>query len=250
MRHGVVEIDEIEDKRKRWIIYILLTAFALVCFVFTFFALRVKNVTVVGNVYYSEDEVKEWVFSSSSREYTLYLWLSEKISSHKDIPFVDRYEVDISGTGSVKITVYEKDIIACFEQMGTYMFFNSSGILLECTGEPVEGIPVITGVTYDSAVLYEKITVADSEIFSVIDSLVQIMDRNGLAADRIHFDTDKNAVLYIGDIRVALGSNSDRNGQIMELVNILPKLEGRSGILDITYFQSGSSGSSYPFTPD
>ena len=250
MRYGVVEIDEIKDKRKKWIIYIFLTVFALGCFIYTFMALRVENISVVGNAYYSEEEVKSWVFDSASKNYILYLWMSEKINGHDEIPFVDRYEVNINGSHSVKITVYEKDVIACFEQMGTYMFFNSAGVLLECGSEPVEGIPVISGVPYDSAVLYERIEVRDLKILSEIDSIVQILDRNGLNAEKIHFDTSQNPILYIGSIKVVLGGNSDRDGQVMELVNILPKLEGRTGTLDLTYFKANGNNSSYPFMPD
>ena len=250
MRYGVVEIDEIKDKRKKWIIYIFLTIFALGCFIYTFTALRVENISVVGNAYYSEEEVKDWVFDSPSKNYILYLWMSEKINGHKDIPFVDRYEVNINGRDSVNITVYEKDVIACFEQMGTYMFFNASGILLECGSEPVDGIPVVSGVSYNSAVLYESIDVQDSKIFSEIDSIVQILAKNGLDAEKIHFDTSQNPILYIGSIRVVLGENGDRDGQIMELVNILPRLEGRSGTLDLTYFKANGNNNSYPFIPE
>lgn len=250
MRNGIVEIDEIKAKRRKIIILISIMVFIFGGFIYAFFSFKIKNITVAGNHYYSDEEIISAVFDSEHKEYTIYLWLSERLESHKSFPFIDKYEVDIAGTDSVRITVYEKDIIGCFEQMGSYLFFNSTGVMIECSSELVEGVPLITGVYYDNAVLNEKISIPEEGVLDKILKLVKALERNSITASRIHFDTSGNAILYIDSIRVELGNNSNMDGQILELKNILSILEGQSGTLDMTYYTDTRDDIAYPFTYD
>lgn len=250
MRNGIVELDEIKVKNRKWIMLVCVIAFLLGGFVFAFFKFKVEDVTVVGNDYYSDEEIKAAVFDSEYKDYIIYLWFAEKIESHKKFPFVDKYEVSMEGAHSVRITVYEKDIIGCFEQMGSYMFFNSSGTMIECSSEMVDGVPLITGISYDNAVLNEKISIPEDGVLDKILRLVKVLERNNIIASRIHFDTSGDAILYIDDIRVVLGNNSNLDGQILELKNILPILEGQAGTLDMTYYADGRDDLAYPFTYD
>ncbi len=248
MRSGIVEIDEIKVKKKKWIIVACIIAFILGGFIYAFFTFKIEDITVVGNDYYSDEEIKSVVFDSEKKKGTIYLWFSERIDGHKALPFIDKYEVDIEGINSVKITVYEKDIIGCFEQMGSYLFFNSTGTMIECSSELIDGIPLITGIPYDNAVLNEKISIPEDGVLDKILRLVKVLERNNIIASRIHFDTSGNAILYIDDILVELGDNKNVDGQILELKNILPILEGQAGTLDMTYYRDDREDISYPFT--
>lgn len=250
MRKGIVELDEIKAGNRKWIIAVCIIAFLLGGFVFAFFNFKVEEVTVVGNAYYSDEEIKEAVFDSKYKDHIIYLWFAERIESHKKFPFVDKYEVNIEGTDSVKITVYEKDIIGCFEQMGSYLFFNSTGTMIECSSKLVEGVPLITGVSYDNAVLNEKISIPEEGVLDKILKLVNVLERNNIIASRIHFDSAGDVILYIDSIRVELGDNSNMDGQILELKNILPILEGQAGTLDMTYYTDDRDDLAYPFTYD
>ncbi|MBQ9885623.1 MAG: hypothetical protein IJM37_01995 [Lachnospiraceae bacterium] len=249
MKDVILEIDELKEKRRKRIIRVCLALLVLGGIILTFVSLRIENVNVVGNIYYTKEEAESIVFDSPYKDYSIYLWLTEKLSGYKQIPFIDRYVVKFNSLSSIDIVLYEKNIICCFEQMGTYMFINEKGMLLECGSRTVKSIPVITGIPYKNAVLNEKVSVPDDKVFEKIAIIKQILERNDLTAERIHFDTSYNPVLYIGDIKVILGNNKDTDGQIMELKSILPKLE-KAGTIDMTYYKEGMDDLSYPFTYD
>ena len=250
MRNSIIEIDDIKEDKRRKALCICIVVFIAGFLIYILASFRIKDITVIGSKHYSDNEITDIILDSSYKEHTVCLWLYEKIGRHKDIPFIDHYEINIKDIKTAEIIIYEKDIYGCFEQMGTYMFFNKDGILLECSSTRVEGVPVITGVPYKNAVMNEKIETEKQDIFDKIHKLVQNLDKNGIEAGRIHFDTDYAPVIYIGNIKVMLGDNTDIDGQMNELKNILPKLEGLSGTLNLSYFSVDKKDISYPFVPD
>jgi hypothetical protein len=48
--------------------------------------------------------------------------------------------------------------------------------------------------------------------------------------------------LYLGDVRVELGTEEDLSDKIMDLKDIMPNLEGVSGVLDMKVYDVNGNG--------
>jgi cell division protein FtsQ len=144
---------------------------------------------------------------------------------------VEKMSVDCVSPDTVKIIVYEKSVAGYVEYLGKYMYFDKDGIVVESAEEPTEGIPQVTGLNFDYVVLYEKLPVANDEIFQDILDITQLLTKYEISADKIYFDQDEEMTLYFEDIRVRLGDSSNIDDKIISLKAILPQLEGQKGVL-------------------
>ena len=62
------------------------------------------------------------------------------------------------------------------------------------------------------------------------------IDKYQLPIDQIHIKSDGNALLMSGDLTVDLYNRKDIDIKIPELSGILKKLKGKSGTIDMKYF--------------
>ena len=134
------------------------------------------------------------------------------------------------------------------------MYFDKDGIVVDSSPEPLEGIPEITGLKFGNIVLYRPLPVDDPKIFESILNLTQMLQNYNINCDRIDYTGIREATLYLGDIKVVLGSDSDMNGKIAELNSMLPKIRARMaeegiqrGTLYLDNYDENANGIAYSF---
>lgn len=211
---------------------------------------RLQTITVEGNEHYSDTEFLNLIFPEAQDRQTLRVWWNERQGEHIDIPFVSRYEITLTGLHSAEIMVYEKSIIACLEYMGSIMYFDKDGIVVESMAENTEGVPIITGINFSQIVMYEPIRVENERIFAAVLNLTQLLASNELAAQKVYYDDALNARLYIGDIKVELGGSEYMDEKILELRAMLPQLEGQAGTLYLDSYDPDAKNPQYRFKPE
>ena len=141
-------------------------------------------------------------------------------------------DVNILTPDTIKITVYEKALAGYIRYMDAYMYFDRDGYVVECSKVKTEGIPQITGLTFDHMILGEILPIENQDVFESIMELTKLLDKYDLDADKIFFHSAGDITIYFGDIKAALGS--DRNqleNKMMRLPQLLAKLEGKKGTL-------------------
>lgn len=225
---------------------VLLVAFAALAFLLLHY--RVTNVEVIGNNHYSEQEIKDMVLKGNALDNSLLLSVKYRNKSIRDIPFIESMDVEVIGADSIRIMVYEKSLAGCVTYLGKYMYFDREGIVVESAQEVTDGVPEITGLQFGYVQLYERLPVEDESIFKEILNLTQLLDKYEISADKIYFDPDMKVTLYFGDARVRLGSGSRMDEKIMQLSVMVPAIEGKSGVLDMTDFSENTK--SLTFEPD
>ena len=72
---------------------------------------RVRQVTVTGNAYYTKEEVVNLLLDEGSLQNTLLVYLRYKYQEHPEIPFIDDFEVTMDSWQSLKIRVYEENMV-------------------------------------------------------------------------------------------------------------------------------------------
>ena len=191
----------------------------------------VRTVYVEGNVHYTEDEIMEIVMSGPLGDNSLYLSLKYR---DRGIPFVDVMNVSILAPDTIKITVYEKALAGYVKYLDTYMYFDKDGYVVESSGIRTQGIPQITGLSFNHVVLGEQLPVEDPQVFSRIMDLTKLLNKYSLAADKIYLHSSGDITIYFGQIKVSMGSdNSHIEDKLQLLPDFLEKLQGKSGTLQM-----------------
>ena len=191
----------------------------------------ITNVTVSGNSHYSDEEIKDMIFTGPYSYNSLVLSLMYRDKSIEDIPFIEKMDVDIVSANSVRINVYEKAIAGYVEYLGHYMYFDKDGIVVESSNRVMEGIPFVTGLSYDHVVLHKPLPVKKTSVFLTILNVTQLLGKYDIETDRIAFDSDGKITLYFGTARVSLGTDDFIDEKINEMHLLLPQLKGYSGTL-------------------
>ncbi len=254
INRGYFDSDDMDDheyrsdrKRKekhliRWgmVLVFLLTAIVLA-------SARIRSFSVIGNTRYTSEEIVDLIFSDSWDTNSFYCLCKDKTVEHKQIPFIQRYDIDWESPFSVVITVYEKNIVGYVDYMSSHMYFDKDGIVVESTGEKLEGIPMITGLSFGSIVLYRELPVQNMQVFRDILNLTGALSDNDIKCNEIAYDNILNATLYIDDIEVYLGGNENMEMKIFTLRDILPKIKGLKGELNLSVYNESSDHESYIF---
>jgi len=200
----------------------------------------VTNIYVDGNTHYTDEEIVDMVIVDRLDHNSLYLSFKYQDKSVTDIPFIEKMDVTIVSPDTVRINVYEKAIAGYISYLGRYMYFDREGIIVESSMEATDGVPQVMGLDFDSVVLYQKLPIDNDEVFEEILDITQLLSKYSLNADKIFFDKDYNLYLYFDDVEVTIGTNSHIDEKIIQLQYILPKLEGKSGILDMEDYDGSS----------
>lgn len=209
----------------------------------------IKTVYVEGNVHYTEEEIKNIVMSGPLGDNSLYLSFLYKNKGIEGVPFVDVMDVDILSPDTIKIIVYEKATVGCVKYMDTYVYFDKDGCAVESSSVRTVGVPQIMGLVFDHMVTGEKLAVEDQEIFDNILDITKLLQKYSLTSDKIYFNRSGEITIYFGNIRVALGNESARlEDKLMVLPEVLAKLEGKSGTLQMQAYDEESG--KYAFKPE
>ncbi len=221
------------EKPKRQYVKVIIPVLALILlFLFLSVWYRIDTITVTGNNHYTDEDIKQMIFTSVLDENQLILSLKNKFVAREEIPFIQKIDVINKGHHGVKLRVYEKSLVACVKYMNQYIYFDKDGIVLECSEQAIEGIPYVTGIEYQGFTLYEKLTVEDNHVFACILDLAQLIQKYKLPVNRIHFSEDETVMLEAEGIKTYLGKREFYDEQMVALSEVLPqaikeKLKGR-----------------------
>ena len=209
----------------------------------------IRTVYVEGNVHYSEEEIKSIVMDGFLGDNSLYLSMKYKRKGIEGIPFVDEMDVEILSPDTIRITVYEKALTGCIRYMDTYVYFDRDGYVVESSAVRTVGVPQVMGLKFEHIVTGDKIPVENEAVFNSILNITRMLQKYSLTADKIYFKDSGDITIYFQNIKVALGNNSATlEDKLMLLPDLLPRLEGKSGILQMQNYDGG--GGKYIFKPE
>ena len=203
-------------------------------------AFRITSVMVEGNIHYSTDQITEMVMNSDFSNNSVFLSMQYHNKSITDVPFVERIDVSVVDRQTVKITVYEKALAGYVQYLGSYMYFDKDGIVVESSNVLTPGIPEVSGLKFNHVVLHEALPVENEEIFQEILNITNLLNKHGLSATKIQFDSLYDVSLHFGKVRVIMGEDADMDQIIMRLTGVLPHLEGKSGVLHMENFSEAN----------
>jgi cell division protein FtsQ len=225
------------------IIFAMLCVLALAALggaIYVYKTYTVTNIYVDGNTHYSDEEIVEMVMTGRLSHNSAYLAIKYRDKSITDIPFIEKMDITILSPDTIRINVYEKAIAGYIEYLGRYMYFDREGIIVESSKTSLNDVPKVMGLDFNYVVMYEKLPVENEEVFEEILDITQLLSKYDLEAEKILFDSEYNVYLYFGDVEVSIGTDENIDEKIINLQYILPKLEGKKGILNMQEYSDST----------
>jgi cell division protein FtsQ len=202
---------------------------------------QIRQVTVTGNEYYTNEEIVDLIMEDGYMKNTLYLYLKYKYTEHQSIPFIDTFDVEMESHDSVKIRVYEKSIVGYVQYLGKNVYFDKDGIVVESSDEVLEGVPMISGLSFDQLTMYQPLNVQDPEIFDDILSITQLLSKYELDPDEIRFSSSGELYLQIKDVKVDLGTGDNLDEKVARVKQLENDLADKSGTLHMENYTDEST---------
>ncbi len=212
-----------------------------------FFSFNVTTVHVTGTTRYTDEEMTKMLFKKRWDTNSIYCYFKDRFAKHQQIPFVEDYKLEFQGPSTVEVIVYEKSVVGYVSYMGSYMYFDKDGIIVESANEKLDDIPMIDGLRFGHIVLHQPLPVENTSIFEEILNLTQILSVYQLQVDKIHYNSMGEVSLYMGEIEVVMGSSTGINGKVAELSDMLPKLSGLAGTLYLDTYVESNGNMAYTF---
>lgn len=228
---------EIDYTKEKWLsvkqMIVILGVLALLAVgIWGYNSFRLKDVTVEGLSRYTKEDFLKNLESDVLYGMTPFYCMQDSLTQ-KNIPFVEKYEIEYVDSHTARIMVHEKRVTGCVIVMGRYMFFDKDGIVVETADSLLEGVPVITGLKFDEIVLYKQLNIQKQSLFDIILELTRLVEQKKIVVNEISFDNNYEVTLYLDNVTVLLGKRTSYDEQINALSGILESLQGRTGVIDM-----------------
>lgn len=195
-----------------------------------------KKVTVKGNTIYSSEEVENLILKDTwSKRNCVYAVVKNLIQPQKNVPFIDKATVKMTGRNSLRITVTETPMVGylALADGKTYAYFDASGTVTDVSDRLVEGLPQLNGITAKKASVGKVIPSVDESDRKTIASVFQYLKTYNISVTSVTFAENGEISAQYADITLNLGTRSDLKNKIARLPYILPQLEGMTGTLHL-----------------
>lgn len=227
--------------------YIFMT-FVLCLIILFISTMGIKNITVIGCDTIESEDIISHIFESDLDYVSILFFLKDKFIKHKDITYVEKYQVEWNSPNSVEIIVYEKPIVGYIRYMSSNFYFDKDGYVRRITTTKEYNVPEFFGMSYNDLVLNKQITVNDNTIFNSILNITDSIRRYNLPINLVEYSSNKEITLYVEKIKVLLGTNDNMEIKFMVLNDMYDEIKDMSGTLDLRKAKENMLKEQYIFT--
>lgn len=229
-----------------------------------------QNVTVLGNVHYTEEEIRAEVTNGILGNNTWVVSHTRSSFTPDTMELIDQIDVTMKDHHTLQITVQERQLIGYVQYLDCNLYFDSEGRVMDSvireeesgtdtadgesealTAEAVgktatsfvaamKEAPLITGLSFTHAQLHEILPVSDDSVFYTILGIARMINKYDINPDAVNFDENMQITLTYGDLTVKLGKDELIEEKLARVAAILPSIEDKSGILHMEDYTSGT----------
>lgn len=208
-----------------------LTAFVLIA------GFRIDSMDLSGNERYSFSQISGDLVKDYWSGNTLYfVWKYHNPTTSTDAPYLDSIQASMVSPREVRVTVSEKKLTGYVVYNGSYVYFDSEGVVQEISDKVYGTVPMVGGVTMSEPVLYQRLSLDNAATLRTMLSICQLLGSQQLIPDSVTFDENSNMTLTFASIEVKLGQDEYLEEKIANLVQIYPDIAASSGTLNMEGF--------------
>ena len=193
----------------------------------------IHKVSVEGSTIYTEEEITQLVLDGKYPNNSVYEALYNTFKPKKDIPFVSKVTVKLTGYDKLSIKVAEKNCVGYIPlEKGGYAYFDQNGSVVEVSERLIDKSIGVSGITLKKAEVGQKVEL-EKEQLNLMVQLLKAMRKYELEISGLSFDEAGNATVSYGDILISVGKSDFLEEKMMRLPYILPQVEGQAGTLHL-----------------
>ena len=245
-RNEFVVIESSRRKSKKGMITAIVMLLLALFLILLLTQFKITSIDMTGNEHYTKEEMETELKKAGYINNSILYMLKCKFHPPKGIPFVESLDVDYVSRHKIAVTIYEKTMAGCIENMGEYMYFDRDGIVLESSTKRFEDVPLIKGLEFDSVVINEKLPFENKKTVSQILNITQLIRKYDLTIKSVKFEKNQVYLRY-KKISIALGDPDSVDEKMAELHNMLKEADGLKGTLHMENFTVNSGIAT--FTP-
>ncbi|MDD5944597.1 MAG: FtsQ-type POTRA domain-containing protein [Clostridia bacterium] len=195
----------------------------------------VKNIDINEMNYFTKEEICSKIGLSEGDNGVFYnkgraekLLMSDKYISSADISF--------KMPDTMVIEINENKICGYISYLGSYLYVDKEGRVIDIKSETTEKLPIIEGLSFDSFTQGEVIPVKNKEAFEAALIISRAMSKYDIIekAVSINVADTSNIYAYIDNIKVLLGDTSRMEEKIKTMSEAVGEIpEGDRGTLDL-----------------
>ena len=220
-----------------WIAVLSVILIATLCVLSLTVLFPIEQINVVGVSVYPAENVIE--FSGIKQDDNLLRFSSKKVSEkiEKGLPFIGKCTVERELPGTVILSVEPTFEKYCISADFGWVTVNEELKVLNIHNAQPDGITAILGVALSAATPGERVVFADQSQNEILSEIVQKFDKAGLNIQKINMMDPVKINLFVENrFLVSLGSTNYLDGKIAHLTNMLKKLDGRTGHINLAYY--------------
>jgi len=196
----------------------------------------VKNLNITGIEKYSYDDICSK--TGLKKNGNIFLINRFKVlGTLKKDPYIEKAKLTYKLPDTVNLDVTERKVRGYVPYMGSYLYIDENGRVLEVNSKISGKLPVISGLKFTGFVLGEQIDADNTEAFDIMVTAAQLITKYELLDMTVSLDVSdtKNIKAHVKNVDVNLGDITNIDQKIRIMAQVIQKLkENDRGTLDLT----------------
>ena len=195
----------------------------------------IKNIEITEMEKYTKDEICEMVNIKEGMNMFLFnrFYAMKTLKSNT---YIESAKISYKLPDTVAITIDERKVRGYVPYMGSYLYIDEEGRVLEVSSEMNRALPVVYGLNFSSFTLGEKIEAENKEAFDIMVNIAYLMSKYELLDMVVKIDVSNpdKILAYVNKVEVNLGDMSNGDRKIRTMAEVIKNInENDRGSLDL-----------------
>ena len=194
-----------------------------------------KNVAVEGAEHYTKEQLCDMIGLSGGDN--IFLFGKGKAAQRlEQDPYIADAKLSCRWPDTLVIDVTERKVRGYVPYMGSYLYIDEAGRVLDVQDACREAAPMVKGLSFGSFTLGEVIPVENPEALSVVLQVSQLMEKYELLDLVVEIDVSnpKRIYAYVNQVQIILGNMENGDTKIRYMAEIMKTIpEEDRGTLDL-----------------
>ena len=196
----------------------------------------IKNIEITEMEKYTKDEICEMVNIKEGMNMFLFNRFSA-MKTLKSNTYIESAKISYKLPDTIAITIDERKVRGYVPYMGSYLYIDEEGRVLEVSSEMNRALPVVYGLNFNSFTLGEKIEAENKEAFDIMVNIAYLMSKYELLDMVVKIDVSNpdKILAYVNKVEVNLGDMSNGDRKIRTMAEVIKNInENDRGSLDLS----------------
>ncbi len=195
----------------------------------------IKNINVTEMVAYSKNEI--CTIGDIKEGDNLFITAVTAAGKLEGDPYFKNVDIDISLPSTVSVNIEERRVRGYISYMGSYLYIDENGLVMDSKTNFKENLPVFTGLEFSKFKVGDILEVEREEVLETVVELTQIFTLYDALekVDSVDVKDTGNITVTSGGVKVRLGGRDDLDQKIRTMKEVLAQIgEEERGTLDIS----------------